>query len=158
MSIPDVGSHMVKCHLGKYWADGPPSTHRSVIRALRHFLKFRKSQNEPIGEWGLSAVLIFFDNIRSIHLEKYDARVKKGILENSKSPAKMPAETHLLSSASAFRKFARVTGISYLIESDFGILLVEADGLGRRLPVSAKKGRPNSGFNIRYLGRLRFRR
>ena len=35
-------------------------------------------------------------------------------------------KTHLLSFASAFRKFARFTGIAYLSASDLGILLAEA--------------------------------
>ena len=105
---------------------GYPNTHGSAIRSLRHFLKPQKSQNEPVGEWGMTAVLIFSDDRRSIRLEKYEARVKKGILGNSKSAAKNPPETHLLRFSSAFRKFARIAGISYLIESDLGSLLGEA--------------------------------
>ena len=62
-------------------------------------------------------------------MEKYEARVEKCVLGNSKSPSKNPPKTHLYSFVSAFREFPPVTGISYLSDADLGILLVEAGDL-----------------------------
>ena len=119
---------MAKFHLKKYWMAGTAKTHKSVLYSLRRFLAFRKSRNEQIAEWGVDVVLIFFVRRRTALLEKYDLSLVKCI--NSKSKAKNPPKSHLRSYVSAFRKFVRITGISYLGQSDCEILHIGAEDWG----------------------------
>ena len=52
--------------------------------------------------------------------------VGKRSLKIPETPASNPPKTHFNSYVSAFRKFAGITGISYLREPDLGILHIEA--------------------------------
>ena len=61
-------------------------------------------------------------------MEKYDVAVAKCIAGNFKSKAKNRQKTHLRNYFPAFRKFVRITGISFLRQSDFGILHIGAKG------------------------------
>ena len=72
--------------------------------------------------------LNLFEPRRSILLEQYEVRVEKCNLETPEASARNPPETLLNSFVSAFREFVGITGISYLIESDLGILHIEAKG------------------------------
>ena len=109
----------------KYWMAGAERARKSALYSLRHFISPQNSRNEPIAECGLASGLIFFDRRAAALLEKYDVSVTKCI--NPKSKTKNPPKTHLRIYVSAFRKFVRITGISYLGQSGPDILHIASN-------------------------------
>ena len=100
---------------------------KSVFYPLRNFLDPQKSRNEPVHEWDLGSVLVFFEHRRTILLEEYDLGVKRGTSFSEKSTTPVP-KSHLNRYVSAFRKFVDVTCVNYLGESDFKMIDIEAQG------------------------------
>ena len=104
----------------------PPSTNKKTYYNMGNFFDFLRIGNEPMEIWGVWSVLIFLER-RTVLLEEYDVRVQKPKRLPQKKISNRPrnriwAPTLPLS----LRKFLRTTGLTYLAESDFEMIDVEA--------------------------------
>ena len=70
-----MGGELVGSHLKRRWAIAAAKENRSLLSALRKSIEFQKVRNEPVSRWDCGSVLIFFERMRSILLDKYELAV-----------------------------------------------------------------------------------
>ena len=76
-SNSDSSGLLLKGHLTRYWNFVSPSSNRKTYYSILRFFTFLKSRNEALINWGVWAVLVFFEHRRTELLEQYDERVAK---------------------------------------------------------------------------------
>ena len=73
----DNSGLLYKNHLKRRWKFASPSTNRQTFYNMKNFFDFLRIRNEPVDQWDIGSVLIFFGHRRNILLEQYDLRVEK---------------------------------------------------------------------------------
>ena len=73
----DAKGLLLRSQLKRHWLFCSAATYRSVYCSVKNFLDFQKNRNEPVDDWDIGSVLIFFEHRRTVLLEEYDLRVEK---------------------------------------------------------------------------------